>query len=56
MIQEFLKDESGVTAIEYSLIAALVSVVSLAAFKSFGVEMGSMYDHVAQAVSDTIPY
>ena len=39
MIIRFLKDESGVTAIEYSLIAAMVSVVALGAFKSFGEEM-----------------
>ncbi len=55
MIYRFLKDESGVTAIEYSLIAALLSVVSAAAFRSFGQEMGGMYEFIAQAVSDTIP-
>lgn len=54
MIYKFIKDESGVTAIEYSLIAALVSVVSLAAFRAFGLEMQEMYEHVAQIVSDTI--
>lgn len=29
LIRNFLKDESGVTAIEYSLIAALLSLVSI---------------------------
>ena len=32
----FLKDESGATAIEYGLIAALVSVVSITAVASLG--------------------
>ena len=54
MIYRFLNDESGVTAIEYSLIAALVSVVSIAAFRSFGFEMRDMYERVAQIVSDNI--
>ncbi|TQV79331.1 Flp family type IVb pilin [Denitrobaculum tricleocarpae] len=55
MVYRFLKDESGVTAIEYSLIAAMVSVVAMAAFQAFGLEMRAMYDEVAQVVSDTIP-
>ena len=30
MLQAFLKDDSGATAIEYGLIAALVSVAAIA--------------------------
>ena len=55
MIYQFLSDESGVTAIEYSLIAALVSIVSMASFRLFGLEMQEMYEHVAQVVSDASP-
>jgi len=36
MLQAFLKDDSGATAIEYSLIAALVSVATVAALTSLG--------------------
>ena len=33
MFSKFLKDESGATAIEYSLIAALIGVAVIAAVK-----------------------
>ncbi len=36
MLQAFLKDDFGATAIEYGLIAALVSVAALASFRSLG--------------------
>ncbi|WP_282609372.1 Flp family type IVb pilin [Pelagibius sp. Alg239-R121] len=55
MINQFLRDESGVTAVEYGLIAALVAVASIAGFQHLGQEMGAMYDRVAQVVADTIP-
>ena len=36
MLYRFLKDESGATAIEYGLIAALVSVVIITAVATLG--------------------
>ena len=36
MLQAFLKDDSGATAIEYGLIAALVSVATIASLTSLG--------------------
>ena len=36
MFQAFLKDDSGATAIEYGLIAALVSVATIASLTSLG--------------------
>ena len=35
-LRSFLKDESGATAIEYGLIAALVSVAAIAALTNLG--------------------
>lgn len=32
----FAKDESGATAIEYGLIAALISVICIGAFRNIG--------------------
>lgn len=55
MIREFLIDETGVTAVEYGLIAALVAVASIAGFQHLGQEMAAMYDRVAQIVDDTTP-
>ena len=34
ILSRFVKDESGATAIEYGLIAALISVVIIATFTS----------------------
>ncbi|MGH6947804.1 MAG: Flp family type IVb pilin [Kiloniellales bacterium] len=36
VIRSFLKDESGATAIEYGLIAALVSVAAIVALGAMG--------------------
>lgn len=39
MILRFLRDESGVTAIEYTLIAALIAVASITAFTNVGASL-----------------
>ena len=36
IFRKLLKDESGATAIEYGLIAALISVAAIAAFSAVG--------------------
>ena len=41
-IINFIQDESGATAIEYGLIAALVSVAGITAFQSLGTSLGTM--------------
>jgi pilus assembly protein Flp/PilA len=46
----FLKDEEGATAIEYGLIAALVSVAAIAALQSLGTNLSSLF----QSVSNTL--
>jgi pilus assembly protein Flp/PilA len=46
----FLKDESGATAIEYGLIAALISVVIITAVKLVGTNLTTTFDAVAAAV------
>lgn len=36
MVKKFAKDESGATAIEYGLIAALISVVCIVMWRTIG--------------------
>jgi pilus assembly protein Flp/PilA len=36
LVSRFAKDESGATAIEYGLIAALISVVCIAIWRTMG--------------------
>ncbi len=45
--QSFLGDESGATAIEYGLIAALVSVAAIAALTLMGNALKNIFNIVA---------
>ena len=42
-ITSFLKDDSGATAIEYGLIAALVSVAAIAALTAMGGSLTTIF-------------
>ena len=42
-----LKDDSGATAIEYGLIAALIAVAAIAAFQLVGTNLSSIFNTVA---------
>ena len=54
VIKSFLQDESGATAIEYGLIAALVSVAAIAALGSLGNSLGTMFNSVANELGDAV--
>jgi pilus assembly protein Flp/PilA len=51
LFRAFLKDRSGATAIEYGLIAALVSVAAIAALSAMGGSLDSMFTSVADTLS-----
>jgi pilus assembly protein Flp/PilA len=44
----FIKAESGATAIEYSLVAALIAVAVIAAVAATGSATGLMFNEVAE--------
>jgi pilus assembly protein Flp/PilA len=44
------KDDSGVTAIEYGLIAALVAVVCIAAWSLLGSKLSTSFSNIAGSV------
>jgi pilus assembly protein Flp/PilA len=46
MIKRFVKDESGATAIEYGLIAALLSVAVITALSAVSDQLTSTYEKV----------
>ena len=50
ILKKIRKDESGATAIEYGLIAALVSVAAIGALTAMGDSLEVMF----QAVSDAL--
>ena len=50
--QSFLGDESGATAIEYGLIAALVSVAAIAALTLMGNALKNIFNVVKDALEN----
>ncbi len=50
-IKTFLGDESGATAIEYGLIAALVAVAAITAFTAVGTSLGNIFNTVASKLN-----
>ncbi len=46
----FINDRSGVTAIEYGLIAALVAVVIIVAVRTVGTSLQATFTDVANAL------
>ena len=53
-IRKFIRDESGATAIEYGLIAALIGVAIIGAVTNFGSANQAVYDQVTTAVDGAI--
>lgn len=47
LIQSFIHNESGATAIEYGLIAALIAVAAIAAMGTLGNNLSNTFSNVA---------
>ena len=47
LFARFVKDESGATAIEYGLIAALIAVAAIGAMGAIGTKLGTTFNNVA---------
>ena len=50
LLKRFVREESGVTAIEYALIAALLAVVIIAALESLGTSISDKFDLIASTI------
>jgi len=50
-VLRFVKDESGATAIEYGLIAALIAVVIIGAVSAVGTNLKGTFNNIANNVS-----
>lgn len=48
-ITKFAKDESGATAIEYGLIAALIAVVIIGAVGAVGTRLDGLFTEISTA-------
>jgi len=51
MLMNFLRDESGATAIEYGLIAGLVSVAIIIALGTLGDELSALFTTISDQVA-----
>ncbi|MET3926896.1 Flp family type IVb pilin [Devosia sp. 2618] len=51
----FAKDESGATAIEYGLIAALISVGIIAAATTLGGNLGNLFNYLGTTLKAKTP-
>jgi len=49
-IKKFIRDEEGVTAIEYGLLAALIATVIITAVTSVGTKLAAMFQAIADAL------
>jgi len=49
-LKQVWKNESGATAIEYGLIAALIAVAAIAAFQLVGTNLSAIFNTVATSL------
>ena len=50
IVTRFVKDESGATAIEYGLIAALISVVLITVLTTLGTNLNTKFTNISNAL------
>jgi len=53
LVQRFMKDESGATAIEYGLIAAGISVAIITVVNSIGGQLKNTFNNVSTQLGQT---
>lgn len=53
-LKKFFKDESGATAIEYGLLAALISIVSITAMTQGGTALNAIFEQIETTLSGAI--
>ncbi len=54
LVSRFLKDESGATAIEYGLIAALISVALITGATTLGSKLNSVFVGISNKMNDAV--
>ena len=51
LMNRFVKDESGATAIEYGLIAALIAVVIITALRTIGSNLNTAFTSIGSGLA-----
>jgi len=52
LLRDLLTDESGATALEYGLIAGLVSIAAVAALTAIGITLNSVFFFSSNVMTD----
>jgi len=55
MCRKFLKDESGATAIEYGVLAAVMAIGCLITLEATGNSIAKLFDNVSGKLSSKLP-
>lgn len=55
MIKQLIRDESGATAIEYGLIAALVAVAIILALTALGGSLSNLFGNISSELDAAAP-
>ena len=55
MLKHFLQDESGATAIDYALLAAIVAIGSIVTLEAMGASISDGFRHVVGKISAKVP-
>ncbi|UDM49756.1 Flp family type IVb pilin [Cupriavidus sp. MP-37] len=55
MFKQFIRDEDGVTAIEYGLIAALIAVVIIVSVRLIGTNLNIIFDFIGDTLTNALP-
>ncbi|MGA9485780.1 MAG: Flp family type IVb pilin [Methylocella sp.] len=51
LLRRFINDQSGVTAIEYGLIASLIAVATIAAVSTLGTNLQTVFTQIAGSLT-----
>ncbi len=55
LIRKLRRDEDGATAIEYGLIAALISVAAIIAMQALGTSLNNIFDSISGKIDSSAP-
>ena len=53
-LKRFVREEEGVTAIEYGLIAALIAIVIIVAVRAVGQNLSAVFNNIATTLSGAL--
>ena len=55
LIKKFVNDDSGATAIEYGLIAALIALAIVVGATALGTQLNAQFDYIADTLEEARP-